>query len=159
MTPGTAREGVKILIGIDGSAEAHAAVDAVIDLPGDRLGECTLASVIDYDTAPSAGSQSEREQATRDLAREAEHVHDRTGREPTQVLLSRRPAQALQQHAPHSSATLLVIGTRGRGASTLILGSVASASARHTDTDRRGQDIEDPRNLSAVTRQRRSRHG
>ena len=134
VTPGTAREGVKVLIGIDGSAEAHAAVDAVIDLLGDRLGQCTLASVIDYDTALSAKSQSEREQATRDLAREAEHVHDRTGHEPTQVFLSGRPAQALQQHATDSSATLLVIGTRGRGASKLILGSVASAIAHHTHT-------------------------
>jgi hypothetical protein len=81
VAPGTAREGVEVLIGIDGSAST---------------------------TTPRCP--------------------------PSRSLLSGRPAQALQQHATDSSATLLVIGTRGRGASKLIFGSVASASAHHAHT-------------------------
>jgi nucleotide-binding universal stress UspA family protein len=127
--PDHARAGVTVLVGVDGSAESHAAVDAVIDLLADRLGQCTLASVIDYDTAESGGSSPERRAAEGDLAREAAHVRARTGQEPAQVLLTGRPAQALQEHATRTSTQLLVIGTHGRGASKLLLGSVASALA------------------------------
>jgi nucleotide-binding universal stress UspA family protein len=133
VTRGTPREGVDVLIGVDGSAEAHAAIDAVIDVLGDRLGQCTLASVIDYDTALSDKSGLERDRAMRDLAREASHVLARTGNEPAQVLVPGRPAEALQQHTAEIEAQLLVIGTRGRGASKLVLGSVASAIAHHCD--------------------------
>jgi nucleotide-binding universal stress UspA family protein len=124
------RGGVDVVIGVDGSPDARAALDAVVDMLGQRLGRCTLASVIDFDTALSPESWSEREHSEETLHLEAQRIRERTGREPTQMLLPGRPADALRDYARDSACSLLVVGSRGRGASKLVLGSVASELAR-----------------------------
>ena len=130
LAAGTGTEnGLEVLVGIDGSEEAHTAVDTIIEMVGGRLGMCTLASVIDFEAARSAETP-QRVQAEALLSREAQHFHERTGRAPAQVLLPGRPASALRRYATDSGCQLLVLGSRGHGASQLVLGSVASEIVR-----------------------------
>jgi nucleotide-binding universal stress UspA family protein len=122
-----------VLVGIDGSAESNAALNSALTLLGDRLGALTLAAVIDYGTAASPQQWVERDQAKAALANAAsiakEHIH----RSPETVLLAGSPAKALLHHATATSVDLLAVGSRGRGASKTLLGSVASQLASATE--------------------------
>ena len=121
---------LQVVAGIDGSAAAHAALTSAIDLLGDRLGALTLAAVIDYDTALSNRPGEERDRAVADLATSAAVAAERLGRAPETVLLTGKPVTALIDHAIASGAHLLVIGSRGQGATKAVLGSAATHLAR-----------------------------
>lgn len=124
---GTGR--LRVVVGVDGSAESQAAVRSVIALLGDRIGSFTLAAVIDYDAARSGWKGDDQQEAEAALA-DAERVADSSlhGAAET-VLLAGVPSRALLEHAATTDADLLAIGSRGRGASTALLGSVASQLA------------------------------
>jgi nucleotide-binding universal stress UspA family protein len=124
--------GGDVLVGVDGSAEATAALLTVVDLLGPGLRRLTLATVIDYDTAVSQGPWQERHDAEAELDRAADLVGEALGRRPDTIVLAGRPAEALVRHATEGGYRFLAIGSRGRGASRLLLGSVASQLARHT---------------------------
>ncbi len=126
-----AADGIAVLIGVDGSPEAHAALVSAVDVLAPRLGRVALAYVVDFET-PTDRPSPARSRAEELLAREARHVRERTGREPAQVLLQGPPAAALRGCAIGTGSELLVIGARGRGASKHLLGSVASEIARDT---------------------------
>ncbi|HZJ28160.1 MAG TPA: universal stress protein [Acidimicrobiia bacterium] len=117
---------VDVLVGIDGSQAALAALTAALDLLGDRVGSITLAAVLDYDTAQSDRPWSERDHAEAALADAAELATQRTGRAPTTTVLAGVPAHALADHAVEAGAELLAIGSRGHGATKAVLGSVAT---------------------------------
>lgn len=122
--PGPGR--FRVLAGIDGSAESLLAVESAIALLGDRIGVLTLAAVIDFDAARAGWKgpdQQQAEAALEDAARVAGAALDR--RSET-VLLAGVPARALLEHATSIGVNVLAIGSRGRGASKAVLGSVAT---------------------------------
>jgi nucleotide-binding universal stress UspA family protein len=129
LTSAARRDGpLRVLVGVDGSAASTAAARAAVGLLGPRIGDLVLASVLDYDAA--AGTPAWERETTRVaqlLAREKARLEPL---ETATVLLNGHPAAALTAHAREQNFDLLVVGTRGRGASKAVLGSVASRLAR-----------------------------
>ncbi len=130
---------VDVLVGIDGSPEAAAALMAALDLLGPRLGRLTLAAV----THPDGSVEQRREVARScaELERRAavaetwltEHallLADR-GCAPELVLEVGQPAEVLQRLAVEGGYDVLVAGTRGAGLSKAVLGSVARELVAH----------------------------
>jgi nucleotide-binding universal stress UspA family protein len=112
---------VDVLVGVDGSADSRAALITATELLGPRLGRLTLATVIPYD----CGFDLER------TARAAlEQQGEALGGGPRLELLHGRAASVLLERAAEDGYDLLVIGTRGAGASKAVLGSTAVAVAR-----------------------------
>jgi nucleotide-binding universal stress UspA family protein len=127
-TPGS----VDMLVGIDGSAHAAAALQAALDLFGGRVGRVALATVLKLDDSPER--RAEQAAARQRLERLAATVvrtgpSNQRGIVPELVLLSGRPADELERFAIEEGYGLLVIGTRGAGLSTVLLGSTATALA------------------------------
>jgi nucleotide-binding universal stress UspA family protein len=115
---------VDVLIGIDGSPEADAAVATVAAILGPRIGRLTLATVLPYDTPVWSPIRREASVALelagpRSINEEAE-----------KVLLEGPPADELVRYANSEGFQLLAVGNRGKGLSTAFLGSVASRLAR-----------------------------
>lgn len=107
---------IDVLIGVDGSPESRAALLAVTELLGPRLGRLTLATVIPYD------SGFDRQRAARSAL---EQAGDALGGGPRLEVLHGRPAPVLLQRVAEDGYDLLVIGARGAGASNAFLGSTA----------------------------------
>jgi nucleotide-binding universal stress UspA family protein len=118
--------GVAVLAGIDGSAASLAAIHAAVALLGDRINRVALAAVVDYEAA-SGVPADRRVQAEGELARAAESL---SGVASERVILVGAPGDALAIAARQGGFDLLVVGSRGRGASRALLGSVASHLAR-----------------------------
>ena len=130
LAPGEAGSGShQVIVGIDGSAESLAAVQSAIDLLGDDIGVFTLAAVVDIDTARPDGTGEDQRQAQAALAEAAQVAYEKLGRAAETILLTGAPAPALLGHATATGAELLAIGSRGRGASRRLLGSVATQLA------------------------------
>ena len=121
--PSAYRGPVDVLVGIDGSVESLAAADVVTRLLNERIGRLTLATVVTYEAGDVTGSDARRS-AEDELARVATHVGSPTSEVETIVLVG-RPDLALLSYATEGQFDLLAIGSRGRGASKLVLGSVA----------------------------------
>lgn len=131
ISPGTPGPGpVDVLVGIDDSPQSHAALQAAIDLLGPRIGRLALAGVLDYDTGIDQLPTYEREQVLESLRRSAAEVAPYVSGEPETVLLTGAPADAMVRYAADQGFGLLVVGSRGRGASKMAFGSVASRLAR-----------------------------
>lgn len=120
---------VDVLVGVDGSPEATAALRTVAGLLGGRLGRLTVAAVLDFDTAESDMQWNERERALAELTRAADELEATLGRRPETRLLAGAPAEALGQFAADEGFELLAVGSRGWGLSKLMLGSVAARLA------------------------------
>ena len=114
---------IDALVGIDGSPESQAALHAAIEILGPRLGRLTLATVIPYDSG-----MDRRRTARATLVEQAEALGDG----PRVELLHGRPAPVLLERALSDGYDLLVIGTRGAGASKALLGSTAADVAEST---------------------------
>lgn len=113
---------VDVVVGYDGSQESIAAMDAVVELLGDRLGRLTVASVVPYD----GGREPER-RVTDDLRRLAQRS---PGLVPDLEVLHGHPSVALREFAMAGGYELIAVGTRGSGVAKAILGSAASELAR-----------------------------
>jgi len=129
---------VDVLVGIDGSPESAAAATAALDLLGGRVGRLTLMAVTDIDDSV-AGSQ-EQAYLRRVLEGQGEAVRAwlrdhplPVQPEPTVipdlVLRSGQPAATLDRMAAEDGYGLLVVGARGAGLSSVLLGSVATRLA------------------------------
>jgi nucleotide-binding universal stress UspA family protein len=129
---------VDVLVGLDGSPEAGAALLTVLDLLGPQLGRLTLAAVIDLDA--SVEHDRARDQARAELLGRADQIRmrlwspsqdpDEHGRPfPDLILLPGQPAEALQRLAAEGAYDLVVVGGRGSGLSKALLGSTATTLA------------------------------
>ena len=126
LRPGEPGQGpVRVVVGIDGSKAADAALHAVVALLGPRLGHLTLASVCDLDTGVDGGTQS-AVQARRQLERSADAV---LPRKAELVVLSGSPAETLLDFARSAEADLVVVGSGETELSRRVLGSVARSLA------------------------------
>ena len=116
---------VDVLAGIDGSTESETAVRSAIDLLGPRIGRLTIATVVDFDTAAMSPLSAEQRHARELVDRANEPIEPRA----ETIVLSGQPAEVLRKFAAENGYELIVVGRRGRGMSTRLLGSVASALA------------------------------
>ncbi len=107
---------VDVLAGVDGSPEGRAALGAVIDLLGARMGRLTLATVVPY------GGGADNEHKAQVTLEAAAILLER----PVRLeILRGRPAPALVRQAMLEGYDLIVIGTKGAGASRAVFGSTA----------------------------------
>ncbi|HET7488405.1 MAG TPA: universal stress protein [Acidimicrobiales bacterium] len=121
--PPTAGTGpVDVLVGYDGSPEAEAAVDAVAELFGDRLGRLTAATVVPFGDVTE--SRRRAEESLRRLALRPD------GRVPGVELVQGHPSSALLRLAADGGYDVIAVGTRGAGFSKALVGSAASELAR-----------------------------
>jgi nucleotide-binding universal stress UspA family protein len=129
---------VDVLVGIDGSPESAAATAAALDLLGGRVGRLTLVAVAEIDD--SVAGRQEQARLRGELERQAEAVgvwlreHHRPVQAehtviPELVLRSGQPAAILDRIAAEDGYGLLVVGARGAGLSSVLLGSVATRLA------------------------------
>jgi nucleotide-binding universal stress UspA family protein len=129
---------VDVLVGIDGSPESAAATTAALELLGARVGRLTLVAVTDLDD--SYAGREERVRLQGELERQAEAARawlgERDGPAPASQtvvpelkLMAGRPATTLDTIAAEDGYDLLVVGARGAGLSSVLLGSVASRLA------------------------------
>jgi nucleotide-binding universal stress UspA family protein len=130
VSPGEEGSGrLRVIVGIDGSAESLVAVQSSIALLDEEIGVLTLAAVVGVDAARPDGMGEDQQQAEMALAQAAKVAEGALGRATETVLLTGAPSRALLEHATATGADLLVIGSRGRGASRTLLGSVATQLA------------------------------
>ena len=128
---------VDVLVGIDGSPES-AATTAALELLGNRVGRLTLVAVTEVDD--STAGHEQRERLREELEREAEAVRAwhqeqdvpaqaKQKATPELQLMSGPPARTLDTIAAEDGYGLLVVGARGAGMSSVLLGSVATKLA------------------------------
>ena len=131
VAPGGARGAgpVDVLIGVDGSAEADEAFAAALKLFGPQLGRVAIAGVTYFDAESSLAGRRANAELSALLASYAERVGQHLDHDADAVLLEGNPADALRSYALAESFDIVVVGRRGRGASTALLGSVATALA------------------------------
>jgi nucleotide-binding universal stress UspA family protein len=126
---------VDVLVGIDGSPESAAAATAALELLGDRVGRLTLVAVTEVDD--SVAGHQERARLREELERQAEAVRvwlqerdvpaqAKQTVTPELQLMSGPPARTLDTIAAEDGYDLLVVGARGAGMSSVLLGSVAT---------------------------------
>ena len=128
---------VDVLIGIDGSPESAAATTAALELLGDRVGRLTLVAVTEVDE--SVAGREERERLRDELERQSEAIQAWQQERgvtaqakrvaPELQLMSGPPARTLDTIAAEDGYGLLVVGARGAGMSSVLLGSVATILA------------------------------
>lgn len=125
-----AADGPRVLIGLDGSVEAQAALDRANDLLGSHLGLLVLAEVVCHDATEDA-SYADIDAATHRLRSSAARVRG-VGGQVGFAVLAGPPGEALLWFAEDRGMDLIVVGRRGRGLSTRLLGSVSSWLVRHS---------------------------
>ncbi len=117
---------VAVLVGIDASPESYAALDEVTGLLGPQLGQLTLAHVLDHDAGQITDASNAQEEAVALLAAASEHIAGHMDLTPATVVLVGAAGPALAQHSDEGDYHLIVIGSRGRGATKLVMGSTAA---------------------------------
>ena len=146
---------VDVLIGIDGSRASAAAATAALDLLGDRMGRLALVAVTAIDDSVAGREEQVRLQAELERQAQALQIAQRgraqSGRAeqtvmPALVMRSGQPAAVLDQMAVEDGYGLVVVGARGAGLTTVLLGSVATRLAARASVpvlvvgDRAGQE-------------------
>ena len=111
-----------VLVAIDGSPEATAALIAAVPLIGKEPTSVTVVTVLDYE-ASSPLATEERDQAQQMLDEAVSGVDAELSTE----ILYGDPKRVIADYARETGKDLIVIGARGNGASQAIFGSVARA--------------------------------
>jgi nucleotide-binding universal stress UspA family protein len=118
---------VDVLVGIDGSPESRAVIAEVIRVM--HPGRLTLAAVLELGSERTPAGLEDERRATAELEAAAASAPRLS---PELVLLRGAPADALRSYAEEQRFDVLAVGTRGRGASKVLLGSVASGLAQRS---------------------------
>jgi nucleotide-binding universal stress UspA family protein len=118
--PGTATADMTVVVGLDGSAVSREAL-AVAERLMEPRHHLVLCEVVDYDAETDPSGQAVAA-ATKRLQQTADTL---PGDNVTVEVLAGRPAQALDEAAETHDADVIVVGTRGRGLSQRLLGSVS----------------------------------
>lgn len=133
LSPGSPErgQGPRMLAGIDGSEQSLEAARAATHLFGTTLAGVTLAAVTDYEVnelvpGPLTPDEVWTSEHTRALEDAAEKLGGWLGFQPATVLLTGRPAAALQRYAGEGGFDVIVVGARGHGLTERLLGSCAS---------------------------------
>ncbi len=124
--PGHVEPGRHLIVGIDGSPEAAHAATTAVDLLRGCLGQVTLATVQDYDTA--ANSQ-DLDDASARLGTVATGL---AGWDPARAILIGPPVDALLKFAAEQHADLIAVGPVGHGLSQRLMGSVTTGLLAHS---------------------------
>ena len=127
--PAHERAGVRVLVGIDGSAEAVDAARRVADMFGERLGAVFLAVVIDYDAARELDRKN-GQVFERDAQRWLKEAEAAVGIPCGHLLMTGPPASSRLEAARKHSVDLIAVGPRGNGLSEKLLGSTAEHLTR-----------------------------
>jgi nucleotide-binding universal stress UspA family protein len=121
-----AASGVRVLVGVDGSAESFAALHAAVATFGSRLGRLTLATVVDFDAMEALRVPGERHDVIERRARELlDGAATAAGVPCDTVILAGRPDEALLDYIERHAIDVVAIGARGSGLAKAVLGSVA----------------------------------
>lgn len=119
-----------VLVGVDGSAESDQAVRDAARLFGSAPTRFVLAAVADPDLAEFADVA--REQKWHELLATRSKWLPAGGPAPVLEIRGGQPDLVLMEAAAAITADVLVIGRRGRGASRVLLGSVARSLTRRS---------------------------
>ena len=111
----------KVVVGLDGSAASEHALAVAEKLVEPDTCCLILCEVVDYDTETDPSSERIAE-ATERLDKVAAGV---SADNVVVDVLAGRPAQALSEAADKHDADIVVVGSRGRGLSKALLGSVS----------------------------------
>ena len=124
-----AAPGLRVLVGYDGSAEAERGLATALRLFGPHCGLLVLAEVVHFETAENASRA--------DLDASSERLADLVGGAEiagvvhTEVLAG-APGPTLRAFAEQQDMDLVVVGRRGHGLSTRLLGSVSADIIQHS---------------------------
>ncbi|CAA0127039.1 Universal stress protein [Mycolicibacterium vanbaalenii] len=121
--------GLRVLVGLDGSAESARGLATALRLFGPHCALLVLAEVVHYEAAESASS-ADIDAAERRLTDLAEGV-EIWGVVHTEVLAG-APGPTLRGFADQQDMDLLIVGRRGQGLSTRLLGSVSADIIEHS---------------------------
>lgn len=123
---------LRVLVGLDGSADSERGLTTALRLLGPNCGLLVLAEVVHFEAAESGevAFSDDVDAAERRLSALARGV-EFAGDIHTEVLAG-APGPALRGFAERQDMDLLVIGRRGRGLSTRLLGSVSADIVEHS---------------------------
>ena len=129
----------RVLVPLDGSALAEAAIDAALDLGGGMASKLVLLRAAEAHTLPGADPTEEQVAVVREaeeyLAAVAERLTKRGLKDVDTSVWYGPAAAAVIEAAKLKKADLIVMSTHGRsGLGRLILGSVAESVLRGTTT-------------------------
>ena len=124
---------VDVLVGIDGSSQADAAFESVLRLLAGSLGRFAIATATPFEADSTATGRQEEAQDLVLLESYGDRAARALGRAAETVLLRGKAADALQSYCQDQQFDLLVVGSRGAGLATTLLGSVTSRLASHSN--------------------------
>ncbi|WP_084495202.1 universal stress protein [Nocardia shimofusensis] len=120
---------LRVMVGYDGSAQAQHALQAALSLFGSGKGVLELVAVVSYDdeTDPDSAVLHTAKQKLAEVAAAVQEA-------PVgYAILAGPPGQCLRWFAEDQRADVVVVGKRGRGMSTRMLGSVTEYLTAHCD--------------------------
>ncbi|ORV28027.1 universal stress protein [Mycolicibacterium senegalense] len=123
-------EGLRILIGLDGSPESQEALTTASKLFGLTCERIVLAEVVSFDATEESG-RAEVDAASARLAAAADVLKSRSIPVSFEVLAG-PPAKTLRSLADRQDIDLIIIGRRGRGLTNRLMGSVSADLVQHS---------------------------
>jgi nucleotide-binding universal stress UspA family protein len=121
-----------VVVAFDGSARAHAALATAAGLFGDSMTSLTLVTVLDAEAQTSQRGIADEASAREELSAASRSLDGLLQVPVDSVVLYGAPAHAIADFARTHGYELIIAGTRGRGASRAVLGSVAEQLAKRT---------------------------
>ena len=125
-------DAVDVLVGIDGSPQADAAFESVLRLLAGSIGRFAIATASPFGADSTTTGRQEAAQDLVLLESYGERAARALGRAAETVVLRGKAADALERYCQDQQFDLLVIGSRGAGLATTLLGSVTSRLASHS---------------------------